>query len=173
MTVPSNVGPNGNAPEIARAVEAAVADGMDVINLSLGEHEIEPSRDVLALALNAAAAAGVVPVASAGNSGDELGQGSVSSPASAARAIAVGAAAAERTSTAIASFSSIAPDPLSLRMKPDLVAPGVGILSSTPFARDGPRLVGRSRAARAWPVRTSRPQPRCCSSATRAGPPTR
>ena len=138
MTVPSNVGLNGNAPEIARAVEAAVADGMDVINLSLGEHEIEPSRDVLALALNAAAAAGVVPVASAGNSGAELGEGSISSPASAARAIAVGAAAAERTSTAIASFSSIAPSPLSLRMKPDLVAPGVAILSSTPISSSGP-----------------------------------
>jgi subtilisin family serine protease len=138
MTVRSNVGLNGNAPEIARAVEAAVADGMDVINLSLGEHEIEPSRDVLALALNAAAAAGVVPVASAGNSGTELGEGSISSPASAARAIAVGAAAAERTSAVIASFSSIAPSPLSLRMKPDLVAPGVAILSSTPFSSSGP-----------------------------------
>jgi subtilisin family serine protease len=133
MTIPSeNVGLNGNAPEIARAVEAAVADGMDVINLSLGELEIEPTRDVLALALNAAAAAGVVPVASAGNSGTELGQGSISSPGSAARAIAVGAAAAERTNTAIASFSSVAPSPLSLRLKPELVAPGVGILSSAP-----------------------------------------
>jgi subtilisin family serine protease len=133
MTVPSeNVGLNGNAPEIARAVEAAVADGMDVINLSLGEPEIEPTRDLLALALNAAAAAGVVPVVSAGNSGTEFGPGSISSPASAARAIAVGAAAAERTNTAIASFSSMAPTPLSLRLKPELVAPGVGILSSAP-----------------------------------------
>jgi subtilisin family serine protease len=133
MTVPSaNVGLNGNAPEIVRGIEAAVADRMDVINLSLGEPEIEPSRDVVALALDAAAAAGVVPVASAGNSGSELGRGSVSSPATAARAIAVGAAAAERTSTAIASFSSTAPSPLSLRLKPELVAPGVAILSSAP-----------------------------------------
>src|SRR3990172_9221804 len=50
----------GNAPELVAAIEAAVADGMDVINLSLGEPEIEPARDVVALALDAAAAAGGV-----------------------------------------------------------------------------------------------------------------
>ena len=33
-------------------------DGMDVINLSLGETEIDPSRDVVAKALNAAGYAG-------------------------------------------------------------------------------------------------------------------
>src|SRR4029078_4014045 len=56
LTVPtrSGLGLNGNAPEIVAAIEAAVADGMDVINLSLGEPEIEPSRDIVALALDAA-----------------------------------------------------------------------------------------------------------------------
>ena len=45
LTVPTdaNVGLDGNAPEIVAAIEAAVADGMDVINLSIGEPEIEPS----------------------------------------------------------------------------------------------------------------------------------
>ena len=43
LTVPTeNFGLNGNAPEIAAGIEAAVRDGMDVINLSLGEPEIEP-----------------------------------------------------------------------------------------------------------------------------------
>ena len=39
LTVPtvSNVGLDGNSPEIAAAIEAAVQDGMDVINLSIGE----------------------------------------------------------------------------------------------------------------------------------------
>jgi subtilisin family serine protease len=149
MTVPSeNVGLNGNAPEIVRGIEAAVADGMDVINLSLGQPEVEPTRDVVALALDAAAAAGVVPVAAAGNSRGSFGQGSVGSPASASRAIAVGAVAAERTNTAMASFSSAAPSPLSLRLKPEVVAPGVAILSSAPRPGTGWEVAsGTSMAA--------------------------
>ena len=58
---------------------------MDVINLSLGEPEIEPRRDIVALALDAAAAAGVVPVVAAGNDFNDAGAGSVSSPANSAR----------------------------------------------------------------------------------------
>ena len=59
LTVPTEgFGLNGNAPEIAAGVEAAVADGMDVINLSLGEPEIEPTRDLVALAIEGAAARG-------------------------------------------------------------------------------------------------------------------
>jgi subtilisin family serine protease len=58
LSVPTdaNVGLDGNAPELVAAIEAAVADGMDVINMSLGEPEIEPSRDIVARALDAAAA---------------------------------------------------------------------------------------------------------------------
>ena len=40
---------------------------MDVINLSLGEPEIEPTRDLVVAAINAAADAGVVPAIAAGN----------------------------------------------------------------------------------------------------------
>ena len=75
----SQFGLDGNAPEIAAAVEAAVADGMDVINLSLGEPEIEPARDVVVAALNGAAKAGVVPTIAAGNEFGDAGNGSVSS----------------------------------------------------------------------------------------------
>ena len=56
----SGLSPNANSPAIVAAIEAAVADGMDVVNFSGGEPEIEPSRDIVALALDAAAAAGVV-----------------------------------------------------------------------------------------------------------------
>ena len=48
---------------------------MDVINFSGGEPEIEPSRDIVALALDAAAAAGVVPVVAAGNDYEDVGAG--------------------------------------------------------------------------------------------------
>ena len=130
LTVPtSQFGLDGNAPEIAAAVEAAVADGMDVINLSLGEPEIEPARDVVVAALNGAAKAGVVPTIAAGNEFGDAGNGSVSSPGSAEGAIT---AAAVTKSDIIAPFSSAGPTPISLEMKPDVSAPGVAILSSVP-----------------------------------------
>ena len=134
LTVPSEFGLNGNSPELVAAIEAAVADGMDVINLSLSEAEIEPSRDLVALALDRAARAGVVPVVAGGNSFDELGRGSVNSPASSALAISVGAVSTTRGGPAntITSFSSAGPTPLSLRLKPDVLAPGANILSSVP-----------------------------------------
>jgi subtilisin family serine protease len=134
--VRTNVGlsPNGNAPALVAAIEAAVRDGMDVINLSLGEPEIEPTRDVVALALDAAAAAGVVPVVAAGNDFTDVGAGSVSSPGSSARAITVGAVemGGGPSSAVLAEFSGVGPTTISLRAKPDVSAPGAGILSSVP-----------------------------------------
>ena len=147
LTIPtaSGLGLNGNSPEIAAGIEAAVADGMDVINLSLGEPEVEPTRDLVTRAVDGAVDAGVVVSIAAGNDGDSFGAGSVSSPGSAARAIT---AAALATRTSVAGFSSTGPTPLSLRLKPDLAAPGVEILSSVP-ERDGlwARFSGTSMAA--------------------------
>src|SRR3989442_12881783 len=41
LTVPTgSFGLDGNSPEIVAGIEAAVKDGMDVINLSLGEPEV-------------------------------------------------------------------------------------------------------------------------------------
>jgi subtilisin family serine protease len=134
MTVPSQFGLNGNSPELAAAVESAVRDGMDVINLSLGETDIEPTHDILARALNAAAAAGVVSTVAAGNSGD-LGLGGIDSPASAAKAIAAasstGGHGSIETDTA-SDFSSEGPAPYSLSFKPDVTAPGDEVASSMP-----------------------------------------
>jgi len=143
----SGLSPNGNSPELVAAIEAAVRDGMDVLNLSLGEPEIEPSRDLVARALDAAAAAGVVPVVAAGNDFNDVGAGSVSSPASSARAIAVAAVEAGGAPTRFdhADFSSAGPTALSLRLKPDVAAPGVGVLSSVPGGWSS--LSGTSMAA--------------------------
>jgi hypothetical protein len=118
---------------------------MDVINLSLGEPEITPSRDIVVRAIDGAAAAGVVPVISAGNDFEALGEGTIDSPGSAGGAIT--AAAATKSGT-IADFSSAGPTPISLRLKPDVTAPGVSILSSIP-ARVGSwgYLSGTSMAA--------------------------
>jgi subtilisin family serine protease len=135
LTVPTpGVGLNGNSPEIAAAIEAAVRDGMDVINLSLGEPEIEPSRDIVVRAINAAAAAGVVPTIAAGNDFGDFGRGSVGSPGTASDAITAAAVTSSRGATAgqIADFSSGGPTPISLKLKPDVSAPGVNVLSSVP-----------------------------------------
>jgi subtilisin family serine protease len=134
LSVPTeNFGLNGNAPEIAAGIEAAVKDGMDVINLSLGEPEIEPSRDLVVSAIDAAADAGVVPAIAAGNEFEDFGGGSVSSPGSAAKAIT---AAAVTKQLVVASFSSGGPTPISLELKPDVSAPGFDITSSVP-SHDG------------------------------------
>ncbi|MBD0291541.1 MAG: S8 family serine peptidase [Thermoleophilia bacterium] len=135
LTVPAESynGLDGNSPEIAAAIETAVRDGMDVINLSLGEPEVEPARDLVVRALNAAADAGVVPAVSAGNDFQVFGRGSIISPGSAAKAIT---AAASSNRAQIAGFSSSGPTPLSLALKPDVTAPGVEILSSVP-RKDG------------------------------------
>jgi subtilisin family serine protease len=128
----SGLSPNANSPAIVAAIEAAVADGMDVINFSGGEPEIEPSRDIVARALDAAAAAGVVPVVAAGNDFSDVGAGSVSSPANSTRALAVGAVeiSGSPARREHAGFSSVGPTTVSLQLKPDVAAPGVEVFSS-------------------------------------------
>lgn len=74
--------------DIALAVEDAVDDGMEVINLSLGG-AIQGPHDYLAEAINAAAAAGVVPAVSAGNNGP--GASTIGSPGNAFGALTAGA----------------------------------------------------------------------------------
>jgi len=145
LTTPSDFGLIENSPEIVAAIEAAVADGMDVINMSFGEAEIEPTRNPVIAAVDAAASAGVVPVVSAGNDFDSYGRGSIISPGTAASAITVGAVS---KADVIAEFSSSGPTPISLELKPDVSAPGVSILSSFP-TREGSwtQLSGTSMAA--------------------------
>ena len=150
LTIPTDagVGLDGNSPELVAAIEAAVADGMDVINMSLGEPEIEPSRDIVVKALAAAARAGVVPVVAAGNDFEDFGRGSVGSPASSPDAITVGAVTTTRAGAkdVVASFSASGPTPLSLRLKPEVTAPGVSIVSASPGAAYS-TLSGTSMAA--------------------------
>src|SRR5947208_4208745 len=133
-TIPSQVGLNANSPELAAAVEAAVRDGMNVLNISFGETEIEPARDLVDRAIDAAARAGVVTAVSAGNDG-QLGLGAVNSPANATQAIAAAASSGGHGSVEVdtpADFSSAGPTPYSLRFKPDVTAPGEDVASAAP-----------------------------------------
>src|SRR5262249_12414729 len=81
---------------ILKAIDDAVADGMDIINLSLGS-DLAPrqSDDLEAQAIERASQAGVIVVVAAGNNGPGLN--TIASPATAPSAIAVGATSNDRT----------------------------------------------------------------------------
>jgi minor extracellular serine protease Vpr len=87
-----NVFPGGvldaRSEDILNAVDAAVEDGMDVLNLSLGGG-YHGNNDLLAIGLDNATDAGVVVAVAAGNSGP--GQGTLESPGRARKVITVAA----------------------------------------------------------------------------------
>jgi len=80
--------PNARSEDILNAVEAAIADGMDVLNLSLGGG-YHGNNDLLAIGLDNAVEGGVVVAVAAGNSGP--GSNTVESPGRARNIITVGA----------------------------------------------------------------------------------
>src|SRR6266542_2660746 len=79
---------NARSEDILNAVDAAIADGMDVLNLSLGG-SYHGNNDLLAMGLDNAVDAGLVVAVAAGNSGP--GQGTLESPGRARKIITVGA----------------------------------------------------------------------------------
>jgi minor extracellular serine protease Vpr len=79
---------NARSEDILNAVDAAIADGMDVLNLSLGG-SYHGNNDLLAIGLDNAVDAGVVVAVAAGNSGP--GPGTLESPGRARKIITVGA----------------------------------------------------------------------------------
>jgi subtilisin family serine protease len=90
-------GVNDNASEAAiiTALDDAVNDGMNIINMSLGYNVASNvSFDPFVKAVEAASSVGVIVVASAGNNGPD--PGTVSSPATAPHAIAAGASSNDR-----------------------------------------------------------------------------
>ncbi|MCK4366143.1 MAG: S8 family serine peptidase, partial [Thermoplasmatales archaeon] len=109
------------------ALEQAVGDDVDIISLSLGDNSSSANPDdILSQAADTAVDAGVIVVAAAGNDGED---GPINSPGCARKVICVGASNGD----GIASFSSRGPvewgDGNYLE-KPDLVAPGVGIVGA-------------------------------------------
>lgn len=81
-------GGSGSTETVIAAIEAAVADKMDIINLSLGNNINGPDLPIT-LALNAAVEIGVTAVVSNGNSGPKAW--TVGSPGTSEKAISVGA----------------------------------------------------------------------------------
>ena len=93
FNVPTPIGHVANTPEIAAGFEAAVRDGMDVINFSGGGAEADPANDAMIEVVRNVAAAGVVPVIAAGNDREDFGIGTVGSPGTSPDAITVAAVA--------------------------------------------------------------------------------
>jgi len=111
----------------------ATDDAVDIINMSFGVYVFAGFENPMDIAINNASEAGILCVVAAGNSGKEdiFGSGfeTISSPGTAEKALTVGACDSLFT---LARFSSKGPDPLHFRIKPEVVAPGVGICSSLP-----------------------------------------
>ena len=164
----------GRTSDVIRAVEYATAQraklGVKVINLSLGHAIYEPAaKDPLVRAVEAASRAGIIVVAAAGNQGfnaerGESGYGGIVSPGNAPSAITVGAVMTKdttgRADDEVAPYSSRGPSWYDGFAKPDIVAPGHGLVSvaasnstlytTYPTARVGTnylRLSGTSMAA--------------------------
>ena len=98
------------------------SDRVDVLNISLGGSG--SPDDPLCTAVDNIVDLGVSVCAAAGNSGNFF---TIGSPAAAPLAITVGAV---DSSDNLASFSSKGPNPLIYSIKPEVVAPGVSVLST-------------------------------------------
>jgi serine protease AprX len=113
--------------------------GIDIINLSLGHPILEPAAtDPLVQAVEAAVRAGIVVVAAAGNVGVSPSTGQpayagILSPGNAPSAITVGSVKPfdtnMRSDDRVANYSSRGPTWYDGAAKPDLVAPGQGLVS--------------------------------------------
>jgi len=130
---------NGSMAAIADALDWVVANkdvyGIDVVNLSLGASGCADGTDAASLAVNRAAAAGLVVAVAAGNDGP--GPCTVGSPAAAADALTVGAMAdLGAGGFSLASFSSRGPT-ADGRIKPDVAGPGVDIVSAQANTTNG------------------------------------
>ncbi|MFE9768139.1 S8 family serine peptidase [Streptomyces sp. NPDC005808] len=115
---------SGPTSGILAGMEWAVAQGANVVNLSLGSTDT-PGIDPLEEAVNRLSAeTDTLFVIAAGNSGIGAGTGTIGSPGSADAALTVGAV---DKSNVLAAFSSRGPRLGDAAIKPDVTAPGVSI----------------------------------------------
>jgi serine protease AprX len=136
---------SGNTSDVIKALEYLTADkltrnvlGVQVVNMSLGHPILAPAaQDPLVQAVEHAVRAGLIVVCSAGNFGqnqdNQAGYTGITSPGNAPSAITIGAADTKNTVTrvddSIAPFSSRGPTWFDGFAKPDVVAPGVNMIS--------------------------------------------
>ena len=136
---------SGSTSGVDAGVEWVIANkarfGIEILNMSLGSATTSAGTDSTSRVVNRAAAHGITPFVSAGNSGP--GRTTIGSPGVAKFAITVGAMAdpgdAEGTRVpgfGLASFSSRGPT-VDARIKPDIAAPGVDISAAAAGTTSG------------------------------------
>lgn len=123
---------NGTDSAVIEGMEWAVAEGADIVNLSLGSRDFPGVDPVEAAVDRLSAEKGVLFAVAAGNDG--AGESTVGSPGSADAALTVGAVDGKDV---LAEFSSRGPRVGDGAVKPDLTAPGVAV---TAAAAPGSRL---------------------------------
>ncbi|MFD9031081.1 S8 family serine peptidase [Streptomyces sp. NPDC059567] len=120
----SNTG-QGPTSSILAGMEWAVAQGADIVSMSLGGEDA-PGEDPLTMAVDSlSASSDTLFVIAAGNSGP--GDSTLGTPGAADSALTVGAV---DKSDALASFSSRGPRLGDMAMKPEITAPGVAIVAA-------------------------------------------
>jgi len=122
---------SGTMSNVDAGINWAIANkdvyGIKILNLSLGTSGSSNGQDSTSIAINNAAAAGLVPIIAAGNAGPR--KSTIGSPGAAADAITVGAFAdVGEKGFNVTSFSSRGPT-ADGRIKPDIMAPGSNIMS--------------------------------------------
>jgi serine protease AprX len=132
----------GYTSDVIAGIDWVIANArrynLRIINLSLGHPVTESSTtDPLCRAVERAVRAGIVVVASAGNNGRTAAGapvlGGITSPGNSPLAITVGAldlkGTLDRSDDVVAPYSSRGPTRYDFAVKPDLVAPGAGLVS--------------------------------------------
>lgn len=126
----------GSMANVIRGIQWCIENkdkyNIKVMNLSLGAAANQKEKDdLVALAVNRALEAGIVPVIAAGNSGP--GRQTIGTPAISREVLTVGAYDDKNTAThgddTMAFFSSRGPTTRDKNIKPDIAAPGVNMVS--------------------------------------------
>ncbi len=114
---------NGRSSAVIAAIEWAIEQGAQIINLSLGDDQSCDGTDALSQACEVAVARGVCVCAAAGNSGPN--PYTIGSPGCAQSVITIGATT---KNDLVADFSSRGPT-RDERVKPDVCFPGVNVVA--------------------------------------------
>ncbi|MFF2641240.1 S8 family serine peptidase [Streptomyces niveus] len=116
----------GSESQVIAGMEWAAAKRAEVVNMSLGSDAPSDGTDPMSLAVNELSeSSGALFVVAAGNSGP--GTGTIGSPGAADAALTVGAVDRDDS---LAEFSSRGPRYGDEAVKPDVTAPGVGIVAA-------------------------------------------